>query len=137
MPNRNSSESIRKEETKSNSDYYEQLTITSVNSLRSQAVMREHSLYNPKIILLMHVEALTRLHGYTCSEPFLLLASLLHPHPRDHFLAGLSARDFLQAYEPHSAVGLPSSIPAKGGNLVCRKRWMDDLFNSISVVSGR
>ena len=81
----------------------------------------------------MHVEALTRLRGCTWSEPFFRLAPLLHPHPRDNFLAGLSASDFRKLRSPiaqwvkhwSAYLVVPSSISARGGNLVGRKRCMD------------
>ena len=108
-----------------NSDYHKQLAITGGDA--------RAFILQPQILRLMHVEALTRLRGCTWSGLFFRLAPLLHPHPRDHFLAGLSASDFRKLRSPiaqwvkrrSADLAVPSSIPARGGNLVSRKRWMD------------
>lgn len=60
-------------------------TETTLTSLRAYAVMRKPSLCTCSFLI--HVNALTRLHGSTCwSEPSLRLALLLHLHTHDLFL---------------------------------------------------
>ena len=120
---------------KGNYRYYDLATATTINSIRGlHFTTLDFTAYA--------CGALTRLRGCTWSEPFFRLAPLLHPHPCDYFPAGLSASDFLTLRSPiaqwvkrwSADLAVPSSIPARGGNLVSRKRWLDDLFNSISVI---
>ena len=90
----------------------------------------------------MHVDALTRLRGCTWSGTFFRLAPLLHPHPRDHFLAGLSASDFRKLRSPIAQWvkrrSADLSVPIEAETLsAVNDGWMYDLFNSISVISGR
>ena len=81
----------------------------------------------------MHVEALTRLRGCTWSEPFFPLAPLVLPYPCDHFLAGLSASDFLKLRSPiaqwvkrwSADLAVQSSIPLEAETLsAVNDGWM-------------
>ena len=104
-------------------------TATTINSITGGDARA--FILQPLIVRFMHVEALTRPRGYTWSEPFFRLTPLLHPHHRDHFLAWLSESDFRKLRSPiaqwakrwSADLAVPSSIPARGGNLVSRKRW--------------